>query len=446
MTITDELRAIAVRAGHPDYAAARTTYMGTGTPDVVLRCSTTDQVAAGIALAVSRGVPLSVRSGGHSALGFGTNDGGVVLDLSGFDEVEVLDAARGLVRLGTGATWGAVADTLAGHGLAVTSGDTRSVGVGGLALSGGMGWMVRKHGLTLDAVRAAEVVTTDGRVLRTSAEQQADLFWAVRGGGGNVGVVTRLELEAAPVSAVVAGMVTFAPDDVDALLRGYRDAMRAAPDELTTALLLVPGMGDWPAAVSVFCCWAGADEDAATAALAPVRALAKPLSDDVRLRPYAEVLEEAHPPPGVRGVVSNALFRELDDEALDAVAGVYDGGAAGRVLFVRWLGGAMARVPSDATAWGHRDVEAMVAHAAFVPLDASDDDVEAALRPGRAIDRLGCGAYAGFLSSAGPDDVARLYPSATLARLRAVKRAYDPDNVLRLNFNVPPAEAANATP
>lgn len=440
MTLTDDLAAIAVRPGEPGYEAASTTYMGTGAPDVVLRPTTSEQVAAGIALAGS-GRPLSVRSGGHSALGFGTNDAGVVIDLSRFDEIELVDRATGLVRVGSGATWGAVAAALAPHGLALTSGDTTSVGVGGLALSGGMGWMLRKHGLTIDAVRAVEVVTVDGRTLRASADEHTDLFWALRGGGGNFGVVTRFELQAAPVTSVVAGTIGFAPDDVPTLVRGYRDAMRTAPDDLTTALLLMPGMGEWPAGVSVFCCWAGADEAAAAEAIAPLRALATPLSDDVRPQPYADVLEEAHPPPDVRALVSNALFRELDDEVVHAVAGHYAAGTAGRVLFIRALGGAMARVPSGATAWAHRDVEAMVVHASFVPTDSPEEVVEAAMVPGRALDRLGCGAYAGFLGTAGPEEVARIFPTETLARLRRVKRTYDPTNLLRLNFNVLPDES-----
>jgi FAD/FMN-containing dehydrogenase len=439
LEIGDDLAPIAVRDGHTDYPTARATFAVSGSPDVVLRATTPEHVAAGIRLAVDSGRPLSVRSGGHHALGYGTNDGGVVVDLGGIVDVEVLDAEAGLVRVGAGATWGGVAAALAPHGLALTSGDTTSVGVGGLALAGGIGWMVRKHGLTLDLIRAADVVTVDGRVLRASADEHSDLFWAVRGGGGNVGVVTHLELEAAPVSRVVAGMVSFAPDDVPGLLRGYRDAMRAAPEELSTAMLLMPGFGEWPAVVSVFCCWAGDDEEAAAAAIAPIRALAEPTADTVGLQPYADILEEAHPPPGIRGLVSNALFDDLDDRALAAAAERYAGGTGGAVVFVRWLSGALNRVPADATAWGHRSVEAMVAHAAFVPVDADDAAVEAVVAPGRAIDALGVGAYAGFLGIPGAETVTRIYPPDTLARLRQVKRDYDPDNVLRLNFNVEPA-------
>jgi FAD/FMN-containing dehydrogenase len=438
--LSEDLARIAVRPDHPDYDGVRGTFAATGSPDVVLRVTTPEEVAAGIALAAVGGRPLSVRSGGHSAPGFGTNDGGVVIDLSSFDEVEVLDVATRRVRVGAGATWGAVAEALGPHGLAISSGDTRSVGVGGLALAGGMGWMVRRYGLTLDNLRAAEVVTVDGRVLRASADEYPDLFWALRGGGGNFGVVTRLELEAAPVSSVVAGVVSFGADAVDALLRGYRDVMRAAPDELTTTLVLAPGLGGRPPGASVLCCWADDDEDAAAAAIAPLRALGTPVSADIRLRAYADVLEEAQPPPGLRGIVSNALFRSLDDDALDAVAAVYGGGESGRVVVVRWLGGAMSQVPAETTAWGHRDVEAMVVHLGFVPIDASDDQVSAVVGAGAAIEALGCGAYAGFLSSASAGDVARMFPPATLARLREVKRCYDPDNVLRLNYNVEPAD------
>jgi FAD/FMN-containing dehydrogenase len=411
--------------------------MSQGSPEVVFRPRDASEVARALAYAVEAGSALSVRSGGHSALGFGTNVGGVVVDLRGIDDVEVLDADSGAVRVGAGATWGAVAAALEEHGLALTSGDTNSVGVGGLTLSGGMGWMVRKHGLTVDCMRAAEVVTADGRTLRASADENADLFWALRGGGGNFGVVTRIEFEAAPLRTVHSGMIGYALDDVRGLIRGWADAMRAAPDELTTALLLMPAMGEWPAGASVFVCHAG-DRESADAAIAPLLGIGPVVTNEVKEKPYADVLEDPHPPPGVLPVVSNTMLRAVDDAVADTIAQAYDGGAAGRVVFLRALGGAMSRVAPDATAFAHRDVEAMAVTAAFLPLDASAELIAQASEPANAVAAHGVGAYAGFLGSNTPADVERLFPPETHRRLQEVKRTYDPTNLFRLNFNVAP--------
>ena len=360
MQLQATLDAIAIRPGDDGYADASTTYMGEGSPAVILRARDTDDVVAGIRFAVERGLVLSVRSGGHSALGFGTNDDGVVLDLSGIDDVEVLDADARLVRVGTGATWGAVASALAPHGLALTSGDTLSVGVGGLTLGGGMGWMVRKYGLTIDALRAADLVTADGRALRVSAEEYPDLFWAVRGGGGNFGVVTHFEFEAQPVPTVVSGMIAYRPDDIAQLLSGWRDAMRTAPDELTSALVLMPGFGEMPAGVLAFVCYAGADGDDARAAIKPLLGIGPVVDDGVQEKPYGDVLEEANAPPGVKPVVTNRLLPELTDEVLADIDTAYAGGAAGRVVFLRSLGGEFGRVDAAATAFPHRDAEPLV--------------------------------------------------------------------------------------
>ena len=194
MTTIDQ---IAIRPGDAEYDAARTTIAGTAEPAVVLRPTDTAEVVAALEYAREAGLEIAVRSGGHNALGFGNSDGGAVIDVSRLDSVEVFGDGR--VRIGAGAQWGAAAATLAEHGLAITSGDTVSVGVGGLTQAGGMGWMVRKHGLTIDSVVGAEVVTASGDVVRADTDTNPDLFWALRGGGGNFGVVTRFEFRLHPV-------------------------------------------------------------------------------------------------------------------------------------------------------------------------------------------------------------------------------------------------------
>ena len=259
----------------------------------------------------------------------------------------------------------------------------------------------------------------------------------MRGGGGNFGVVTSFEFQAHRLSTVVSGMIGYALEDVPRLVTGWAEAMRAAPDELTTALLLMPGMGEWPAGASVFVCYAG-DRDASEAAIEPLHGIGTVVSNEVKEKPYVDVLEDAHPPPGVLPVVSNTLVRSVDDAVVDSIARAYDGGSAGRVVFLRSLGGAMARVPAGATAFGHRDVEAMIVSAAFLPLDATPDAIAAAGGPAEAIASHGVGAYAGFLGSNTPATLERLYPVDTYRRLVDVKREYDPTNVFSQNFNIAP--------
>jgi FAD/FMN-containing dehydrogenase len=419
---------IAIRPGDADYDAARTTIASTAEPTVVLRPTTPDEVAASLQYARAEGLPLAIRSGGHNVLGFGNIDDGVVIDLSRLDQVELLGDGR--VRIGAGATWGPAAAALAKHGLAITSGDTTSVGVGGLTQAGGIGWMVRKYGLTIDSLLAAEVVTAAGDVVRASATENPDLFWALRGGAGNFGVVTAFEFQAQPVSTVHYGTISFAIEDIPQLLKGWADALRNAPDELSATLALMPAFGDFPAGAMLFVCLTGGD----TSELEPFRAIGTVVAEDIDERPYAEILEEAGPPPGVLPVIGNTLVETVDDPLIDAIVTAYQAG--GRVVFLRGLGGAFGRVAGVDTAFAHRQAEALVVSAAFLPPDATDDQIAGARDVWRTIGDQGVGTYAGFLGSDTPEDMAALWPSDTLERLREVKRTWDPENTFRRNLNV----------
>ncbi|WP_183098498.1 FAD-binding oxidoreductase [Nocardioides pelophilus] len=421
---------IAIHPGDAGYDEARTTITSVAEPAVVLRPTTPAEVAASIGHARAEGLPVAVRSGGHNALGFGNIDGGAVIDLSGLDRVELIGEGR--VRIGAGAQWGPAASALAEHGLAITAGDTVSVGVGGLTQAGGIGWMVRKHGLTIDSLVAAEVVTAAGDVVRASPTENADLFWALRGGAGNFGVVTAFEFQAQPVATVHFGTIAFALDDVAQLLKGWAAAMAGAPDELTTTLVLMPGFGDFPPGAMLFVCLAGGD----TTALEPLRSIGTVVADDVSERPYAEILEEAHPPEGVLPVIGNTLVETVDEPLIDAMATAY--AAGGRVVFLRSLGGAFGRVDPAETAFAHRRAEALVVSAGFLPADAPEDQIADARAVWRTIGDQGIGSYAGFLGSDTEDDIAAIWPTETLERLRQVKRTWDPDNVFRRNFNVAP--------
>jgi FAD/FMN-containing dehydrogenase len=426
--MTIELNAI--HPGDADYDEARTTIASTAEPAVVLRPRTPEEVAASLHHARAEGLQVAIRSGGHHALGFGNIDGGAVIDLSGLDQVELLGDDR--VRIGAGASWGPAAAMLAKHGLAITSGDSVSVGVGGLTQAGGIGWLVRKYGLTIDNLLAAEVVTAVGDTVRASATENTDLFWALRGGAGNFGVVTAFEFQAQPVSTVHFGTIAFALEDVAQLLKGWVAAMRGAPDALSTTLALVPAFGDLPAGAILFACLAAKD----TAALEPLRSIGTVLADDVSERAYAEVLEEAHPPEGVLPVVGNTLVESVDEPLIDAIVTAYSAG--GRVVFLRSLGGAFGRVDPMETAFAHREAEALVVSAAFLPPDATEDQIAAARTVWRTIGDHGIGSYAGFLGTDTAEDIAALWPTETLERLRQVKRTWDPENTFRRNFNVVP--------
>src|SRR5690348_16355994 len=223
-----------IEPGGAEYESASRTVLAAGSPARVLRPKSAGDVQAGVRFAASAGLLLSVRGGGHGFAGFGTNDGGVVIDLSDLADVEIIDKERHLVRIGGGATWGEVAAALGPHGLAISSGDTKSVGVGGLTLTGGIGWKVRKYGLALDNLVGAEVVTASGEVLRADGEQNADLFWAIRGGGGNFGIVTALDFEAHRTTEVFFGVISFPAAQAAVVLRGWAEHLRTAPEELTS--------------------------------------------------------------------------------------------------------------------------------------------------------------------------------------------------------------------
>ncbi len=436
-----------LRPGDDGYDDAARVFFATGRPDLVVWPRDPDEVAAALRHAVRHDLAVSVRSGGHSPLGHSTNTGGIVIDLAHLDAVDVLDADRRLVRVGGGATWGNVSATLDPYGWALTAGDTSDVGVGGLTLGGGMGWMVRRHGLAIDNLVGARVVTADGRLVTASAEEHADLFWALRGGGGNFGVVVDFDFVAQQVSTVHHGTITYQVDDAADLLRRWRNAMRLAPEELSSTLALLPQMPGAPRMANLLLCFAGAPGTAvadADAAIEPMLELGTVTQASITEQRYAEILEEApHPPAGVRLAGRNALVPTLGDGVIAAIEGMF-GAATPTAVAVRSLGGAFARVPSDATAFAHRDAEAMVVGMVILPETATDADVERALEPWRTVAAYGTGTYINFQGSATDADVAAAYPPATYARLAAVKSAYDPGNLFALNHNIEPASAQAA--
>ena len=429
-----------IEPGGAEYESASRSVLASGSPAPVLRPMSLGDVRAGVRFAASTGLLLSVRGGGHGFAGFGTNDGGVVIDLSRLANVEILDKERHLVRIGGGATWGQVAAGLAPHGLAISSGDTKSVGVGGLTLTGGIGWKVRKYGLALDNVAAAEVVTANGEVVHASAEENPELFWAIRGGGGNFGIVTAFDFVAHPTTDVFYGKIAFPASEAAAVLQGWAGYLRTAPEDLTSvADFANPFAGGPEAPVEIHVAFDGDDPELAAQAIDPIRRLGPVVGDDVALTPYADTLKDGiTPPPGIQFVPRSAF---ADEESVPEVLQILtEAGASERspLISVRSVGGAVSRIPDDATAYAHRRAELM-----FVTTTAGPEPVVEAARPvleaiwGRLAPHV-TGAYANFLASATEEDVASIYPAKTYKRLAAVKRQYDPSNLFARNHNVRP--------
>lgn len=432
--LVDNVRGDVLRPGDDGYADASAVTFATGAPALVVRPYDIDGVVTAIDHARRDGLALSVRSGGHSVLGSSTNTGGLVLDLTHFDAVDVVDEQRRVVSVGGGANWGQVSDELARHGLAITAGDTAEVGVGGLTLGGGMGWMVRKYGLAIDSLVAAQVVTADGRIIEASEDSHADLFWAIRGGGGNFGVVTRFDFVAQPVAMVHFGTITYEPDDPVTLVRSWRDHMRTASEDLSSTLTLMPAMFGMPASVMVTLCYAG-DDSGYGDAVDPLLGMGRVTSNSVTSLPYADILEHAGHPPGMQVVARNALVPALDDDLIETVMTVYRSETP-MMASIRSLGGAYGRVSVHETAFAHRDAEAMVFCGAMLAADAAQSEVDRALEPWPSVARRGSGAYLNFHGSATLDDLLAAYPA--YERLAEVKRAYDPENVFARNHNIVP--------
>jgi hypothetical protein len=413
-------------------------------PAAIARVADEADVARVVAFARETGLELAVRSGGHSGAGHCTTDGGIVLDLR---EMKALDvdvegrtawAQAGLTAIEYSAATGA-------HGLATGFGDTGSVGISGITLGGGVGYLVRKYGMSIDDLLATDLVTADGEVLRVDAERHPELFWAIRGGGGNFGVATRFRFRLHQLDTVVGGML-FLPATADVVAE-FIALAEAAPEELTTIANVMPAppMPFLPEehhgriVVMALMCYAG-ETEAGERALAPFRTLATPIVDMVHPIKYPEIYppeDESYRPTAV----SRTMFIDNVDQGVaeTVMKHLEASDASLRVAQLRVLGGAMGRVPADATAFAHRASKIMVNVAAFyegpedkVVRQSWVDDFAAALRQDDT------GAYVNFLVDEGEARVRDAYPGPTWDRLAAIKARYDPTNLFRLNQNIPP--------
>jgi FAD/FMN-containing dehydrogenase len=416
-------------------------------PAAIVRVANVADVRRTIAAARHGGLELAVRSGGHSVAGHGSTEGGIVIDLRDMAAIEIDPVGR-TAWVETGATALQVTEAASRHGLVIGFGDAGSVGVGGITLAGGIGFLVRKFGMTIDSVLAAELVTADGRHHRVDAEHEPDLFWAIRGGGGNFGVVTRIRFRLEPLPEFTGGILVLPA--TPGTIAGFVAAAHAAPDALSTIANVMPAP---PApflprdvhgrlVILASLAFAG-DAAAAERALAPFRLLATPFADTVKPGPYVAMCPPEDPHARPTAVARTMFVDSIDVGAARTILEHLSASDAPmRAAQIRVLGGAMARVPADATAFAHRTKRVLVNVAAFYrDVSTRDAHREWAHSFARSLQPDDDAAYVGFLAG---DEVERLratYPGATWERLARVKATYDPENVFRLNHNVPPEAA-----
>ncbi|HWV23564.1 MAG TPA: LLM class flavin-dependent oxidoreductase [Thermomicrobiales bacterium] len=432
--IPASLANVAIEPGDNAYARVKSTYMRGGSPGLVLRVHNTQQVVE--ALAFSRAnpdVPFGIRSGGHGISGRSTNDGGIIIDLGQMNRMEVVDEQNRLVRLGPGARWGDVATFLDPHGWALTSGDYGGVGIGGLATAGGVGFLARQQGLTIDHLRSVDMVLADGSVVRASDDENPDLFWAVRGAGANFGIVTSFLFEVGEIGNVALAQFLYDATDTAGFLQRWGDAMEAAPRIVSGEIIMGGPRPGQPMVAQALLIVASDDPDTVIAALQPFASIAPMYNQNIALMPYASVMANA-PDTGYhqgRGepISHSGLLNHVTPEFAANAAALLHSGAT-YFFQIRAVGGAVSDVPSDATAWAHRSANHVVSAigASRRRLDPLWDELRSSFQ----------GLYLSFETDRGIDRLHDAFPRQTLQRLRQVKATYDPDNVFRDNFNITP--------
>jgi FAD/FMN-containing dehydrogenase len=412
-------------------------------PALVTRPADAADVIRAVGFARDQGLELAIRSGGHSLGGYSTVENGLVLDLSLMRGMSI-DAQRRVAWAQPGLTWGTYTEMAQEHGLVTPAGDSPTVGLGGLTLGGGIGYLARKHGMTIDHLISAELVTADGRLIRASREERPDLFWALRGGGGNFGVVTAFQFKLQPLNGIVGGPIVFPA--TPNLIRSYLQAAFEAPEELTTITFVLPApplpfvpeefVGK--PVVVIAACYAG-EVEAGLKAVEPLRKLGKPVVDLMGPMPYAGLyaLAEAgspYLPRATRSVFTDVLDASTREAMVEFAS---ETPVMGGLVQIRPLGGAMARVPNDATAFAHRDAKLMVlAESAWSEPHEAEQATARVERLYAGLRRHARGVYVNFLAREGQARIREAYPNGTYERLAAIKRAYDPRNLFRGNQNI----------
>jgi FAD/FMN-containing dehydrogenase len=435
--LTDSLDGSVLLPGDPDYDAARTIWNAIvdRRPRVILRCASVRDVVTAVRTARERDLEIGIRCGGHSAAGHAVPDGGLMIDLTPLRAVRIDPGGRRAVVQG-GALLGALDRATQEYGLAVTAGNVSHTGVGGLTLGGGMGWLARQAGLACDSVVSFEVVTADGDVLRASESEHPDLYWALRGGGGNFGVVTEFDFRLHDTGTDALSVeVDFPVDQAATAMRGWRDLSTTAPREATFTAGIGGGF------VTLGYVWVG-DAEQAEALVPAVRALGRPSSERVIRSTYVELQSRDDVVDGHarRRYSKGHYFRELTDEVIDAMAAVAEVGQYAPGVGLQAYGGAIADVPDDDTAFSHRGT-AFELGASTGWTDPGEDEVRIGTARSYAatLEPFASGVYVNVLGDEGAAGVRRAYSAGKLARLTAVKDTYDPQNVFHLNQNIRPS-------
>ena len=429
--VPDSLAALAVEPGDAGFARVRSNYIRGGNPGIVLRPSSVAEVVDAVGFAREHpAIALGVRSAGHGFSGRSTNDGGIVIDLKRLNAIEVLDEATRRVRIEPGARWVDVAEALAPYGWALSSGDYGGVGVGGLATAGGVGWLAREHGLTIDHLRSAQIVLADGSVVTASAEQNPELFWAVRGAGANFGIVVSFEFEVDVVGEVGWAQLAFDASDTAGFLERWGAAVEGSPREVTSFLMMGNARRGQPTVAQVMAVVDSSEPDTIIDLLQPFADAGALVQQSVQLVPYASIM--ANVPDGDhysdgQPVSRSALVDHITPEVAAGLTRVMESGEA-YVLSIRSVGGAVSDVAPDATAYAGRSANFSVT--ALGSRHAGLDKVWDELQPHFT------GIYLSFDTDTRVERIDDAFPPATLARLRKLKAELDPDNLFRDNFNV----------
>jgi FAD/FMN-containing dehydrogenase len=434
-----------LRPGTDAYDSARKVWNGMidRRPACIARCKSVADVQDAIRYARDNALPIAVRGGGHNAAGLAVCDGGLVIDLSPMREV-VVDPARRTARAGGGATWADFDGATAVHGLATTGGAVSTTGIAGLTLGGGLGWLMRSYGMACDNMIGAEVVIADGQVLHASETENPDLFWGLRGGGGNFGIVTTFEFKLHPVSTIFGGMLLYPLARARDVLRLYREVTRSAPDALTVFAAMMHSPDGLPVVALAICYNGPADEG--ERAIKAVREFEKPLVDAVGPMPYTALqsMLDAGFPSGLQVHWRSEFVTSIPDDLIEAAVSAFERVPSPlSVLMFEQFGGAVRRVPRDATAFDNRDSDYnfVIVSRWANPSDAepnvawarSTSDAAKPFTTGRVyVNYIGAGEA--------PDRVRAAFGPDKFSRLATLKRKYDPSNLFRLNQNIPPNE------